>query len=455
MQSTTRAQMRQTSEDNVKLALEGGAKAVPTFEGTPRPQVGLEEFLALAETWGYSRRAIARIRRILAPEALKAAPQLTRYYNPRPSRVRMLEEYACRLFGVRYALAVNSGTSALMAAYVAAGIGPGDEVIVPAYTFFATAAAVVGARALPVIAEIDESLTIDPADVERKITPRTKAIVPVHMVGNCANMDAILEIARRHNLLVIEDNAQACGGRYHGRFLGTLGHLGCFSLSSYKITGGGEGGLVLTNDEWLYIRAQNQHDTAACWRPDRYARERKPGELFCGQNYRMSELEGTVDLVQLRKTAAQAARFNRNRRRILDGLEQFRSTRVRPSNDPDGDVGNTLILLAADRAAATRLAEALAAEGVPCGARGTKAARDWHVYSYWEHILEQKSATPEGCPFTCPFRKAPLPEYRADMCARSVELVDRAVYIWINQWWTARDCRNVAHAINKVCRALG
>jgi 8-amino-3,8-dideoxy-alpha-D-manno-octulosonate transaminase len=367
----------------------------------------------------------------------------------------MMEEYATKLFGAKYALAVNSGTSALMSAYVACGIGPGDEVIVPAYTFYATAAAVVAAKALPVIAEIDDSLTIDPDDVERKITPRTKAIAPVHMVGNCANMDRLMAIAHRHKLLVIEDNAQACGGRYKGRFLGSIGDMGCFSLSSYKITGAGEGGLVLTNNEWLYIRAQSQHDTAACWRPDRFAKERRPGELFCGQNYRMSEMEGTVNLVQLRKTAAQAKRYNANMRRIVAGLDRFRDTRLRRSNDPAGDVGNQLILLAKDAPAATTVAEALAAEGVPCGARGTKVARDWHIYKFWEQILERKSATREGCPFTCPYRRAPLPAYSPDMCARSLDLLDRAVFIAVSQWWAARDCRNVATAINKVCGILG
>ena len=437
------------------LAVNGGKKGIRRFEAKARPKIGLEEFLALADTWGYSRAACNKMKKILAAEARPPDPQLTRYYNPRPSRAAMLEAYARKLFGTKYALGVNSGTSALSAAYVACGIGPGDEVIVPAFTFFATVAAVITSKAIPVIAEIDESLTIDPDDVERKITPRTKAIVPVHMIGNACDMDRLMAIARKHNLVVIEDNAQACGGSYKGRFLGTIGTMGCFSLSSYKITGGGEAGLVLTNDEWLYIRAQNQHDTAACWRPDRFARERKPGELFCGHNFRMSELEGTVNLVQLKKTKAQANRFNRNIRRIVAQLETFRETRLRPSNDPHGDVGYTLTFLAKDAGAALTLAEALKAEGVPAVTRGPGAARDWHIYNFWEHILEQKTATPDGCPFTCPHYKAPPPVYSADMCPRTLGLMARAVYVHVNQWWTAKDCKNVAAAINKVCAVLG
>ncbi len=440
------------------LAINGGEKAVGEFEAERAgmaPKVGLDEFMALADTFGYSREAQEKIRAILVPEAEGLNPQLARYYNPRPSRVAMFEELARDLFGVKYALGVNSGTSALMAAYVAAGVGPGCEVIVPAYTFYATAAAVVAAKGIPVIAEIDDSMTIDPVDVERKITPRTKAIVPVHMLGVAADMDPILAIARKHNLMVIEDNAQSCGGKYKGRYLGTLGNLGCFSLSSYKVVGAGEAGMVLTDDEWLHTRATSQHDTAACWRPDRYAKERRPGELFCGQNYRMSELEGAVNYVQLQKMEDQQRRYNTNMRRIVAGMDSFRETRLRRSNDLEGDLGYCLILLAGSREGASRIGEALAAEGLPAGARGTQGTRDWHIYSFWEQILEQKTATEEGCPFTCPYYEGPLPEYSVDMCARSADLFDRAVFIRVNQWWTENDCDRVVGAINKVCGVYG
>jgi dTDP-4-amino-4,6-dideoxygalactose transaminase len=431
------------------LALYGGEKSIKGFQGKGKPKIGVEEFLELADTWGYSASTIAKIKEIIEGEEIPS-PHLARYYNPRPSKVKELEEYVKKLFGVRYALAVNSGTSALSAAYIGCGIGPGDEVIVPGYTFIATAAEVVAVKAIPVIAEVDDSLTIDPKDVERKITPHTKAIVPVHMVGNCSNMDAIMEIAKKHNLLVIEDNAQACGGKYKGRFLGTIGHAGCFSLSSYKIVGAGEGGLVLTNDERIYLRALSYHDTAACWRPDRYARERFPGELFCGQNYRMSELEGSVILVQLRKMEERVKRYNTNMRRVLNGVKKYKKVVPRRSNDIYGDVGYCLIFLAESPELAGKLAEALQAEGVPAGARGTRMARDWHIYAYWEHILEKKTPTPEGCPFTCPYYKGKLPDYSPDMCPNTLDLVNRALYIYIDEWWTEEDCMNVARAINKV-----
>jgi len=447
-----------TASEEIRLAVNGGPRVIEEFEskvGGRGLKVGADEFVALADTWGYSEAAQERLREVLDEEDPYVNPQLTRYYNPRPSRVSMLEEYAREAFGVKYALGVNSGTSALMSAYVACGIGPGSEVIVPAYTFYATAAAVVASKAIPVIAEIDDSYTIDPEDVERKITPSTKAIVPVHMVGNCANMDAIMDIARRHDLIVIEDNAQSCGAKYKGEYLGTIGDMGCFSISSYKIVGAGEAGMVLTDDEWLHIRAMSQHDTAACWRPDRYAEERMPGELFCGQNYRMSEMAGAVNLVQLRGMDAKQVRYNRNMRAIVGALDTFRETKPRRSNDIEGDLGYTIILTAADPEAASAIAKALDAEGVPAGARGTHGSRDWHIYSYWEQILEQKTATDEGCPFSCPYHKGPLPEYSQDMCAGSVDLFDRGIYVHVNQWWTPADCAKVAAAINKVCGVLG
>ena len=440
------------------LAINGGEKAIGQFEAESHDfgmHVGNDEFLALAELWGYSEQAREQIRQIVRKEDGNVKRQLTRYYNPQPSRVSLFEAYMRDLFGVKYALAVNSGTSALMAAYVAAGIGPGMEVIVPAYTFFATVSAVVACKAIPVIAEIDDSMTIDPQDVARKITPYTKAIVPVHMAGNCCDMDPILALARQHDLMVIEDNAQACGGTYKGRYLGTMGDLGCFSISTYKVVGAGEAGMVLTDDEYLHIRATSQHDTAACWRPDRYAKERLPGELFCGENYRLSEMEGAVLIPQFERMQEGLWRYSANRQLVERHLEPFRTTVVRRSNDPHGDVGYTLTLIAESRAAAGQLAEALKAEGVPAGARGERGSRDWHIYRYWEQVLEQKTPTEEGCPFTCPYYKGTLPAYSEDMCPRSMALFDQAVHVSVNKLWSEQDCLNVAQAINKVCAVYG
>ncbi|MBS3762962.1 MAG: DegT/DnrJ/EryC1/StrS family aminotransferase, partial [Planctomycetes bacterium] len=240
-------------------------------------------------------------------------------------------------------------------------------------------------------------------------------------------------------------------GKYKGDFTGSIGTMGCFSLSSYKITGAGEAGLVLTDDEWLYTRAQNQHDTAACWRPDRYAVEREPGELFCGQNYRMSELEGAINYLQIQETEVQARRYNRNMREVLRNLDEFETVRRRPSNDIEGDVGYKLVFFGEGPEQAGEIIKALNEEGVSAGGRGSKTARDWHIYAYWEHIMKQKTATEEGCPFTCPYYEGKLPDYSPDMCPRTMDLMSRAIFVDISQWWTENDCCRVAEVINGVC----
>lgn len=444
--------MQPETTSTEQLAMNGGPKAVPAYEGVGQPKIGVEEFMELADTWGFSEETKAAIRAAIEKESIPS-PMLSRYYNPRPSKVKALEELCQELFDVPYVLAVNSGTSALNTAYVAAGIGPGCEVIVPAYTFFATVAEVVTARAIPVIADIDESLTLDPADAERKITPRTKAIVPVHMNGTCADMDAILSLARRHHLMVIEDTAQACGASYKGRRLGTIGDLGCFSISSYKIVGGGEAGLVMTHDPFLYMRAQNNHDTGACWRPDRYATEREKGELFCGYNYKMSELEGAVCLAQMRKMPERVKRWQQAKRRVVARLRRFKGITFQQVRDPDGEVGNFFVFFAPEPKMALTLTEALRAEGIRASARGDRMARDWHIYAFWEHILERKSASPDGCPWTCEKNAPFLPEYAPDMCPRALDLLSRAVFVPIDLWWTEKDCSQVAAGINKVLGA--
>jgi 8-amino-3,8-dideoxy-alpha-D-manno-octulosonate transaminase len=437
-----------------ELAINGGPAAVTGLESPSQPKVGAEEFLELAELWGFSADAIDRIREATEGEDLGNGPHLTRYYNPRPSKVVAFEEEAARFLGAEHALAVHSGTSALETAYVAAGIGPGCEVIVPGYTFFATAAAVVSAKAIPVIAEIDESLTIDPTDVARKITPQTRAIAPVHMIGTVCDMDPIMELAERHGLVVIEDVAQACGAEYNGKRCGTIGDMGCFSVSTYKYIGAGEAGLVTTDDEWLYTRAQNHHDTGACWRPDRYATERRPGELFCGTNYRLSELEGAVNLVQFRKAPARLERSRAVYRRVVEQLRPHKDIVPQQVRDLEGHLGSVLAFFAPDADHAETLAEAMRAEGLGCGVFTKGGARDWHIYKYWEHILEQKSATPEGCPFTCPYYVGPLPEYAEDMCPRTMDLLSRGIRVSLGEWWTEDDCRQVAGAVNKVLGAF-
>jgi len=381
---------------------------------------------------------------------------LFRYYGPQeyPSKVKEFEMKFAQKVGAKYALAVNSCTSALITSLVACGIGPGDEVIVSGYTFFASCAAIVAAKAIPVIAEVDDTLTIDPDDIEKKITSCTKALVVVHMRGVPCDMDRIMEIAKKHNLKVIEDVAQAMGGTYKGKYLGTFGDCGCYSFQYHKIITAGEGGMVVTNDERIYDRCMGYHDTAACWRPDRFAEQRYEGELFCGVNFRMSDLTGAVMLAQLGKLDKLLSLMRRNQRRIIDQIKNTKGIKVRRVNDPEGDVGICLMFYLDDKNKVQKFVEALQAEGVNAAGVYNSGIPDWHIYAHWKHVIEKKTPTPEGCPWTCPYHKGKPIEYSVDMNPNTLEYLNRAVHIDIPPQLTLEDCDMIAEAINKVAAEL-
>jgi len=405
-----------------------------------------EELKEIIDIWNLKDEVKKEIFKILDNNPSVSPAHLFRYYNPTPgkSKVEKLEKEFAEKFGTKYALAVNSGTSALITALIACGVGPGDEVIVPGYTFFATASAVVVSKAIPVIVEIDESLTIDPEDVEKKITERTKAIMPVHMRGLPCNMEKLTEICKRHNLIMIEDVAQAAGGKYKGKYLGTFGNAGCFSFDFYKIIASGEGGMIVTDDEKTYIRAQSWHDTAACWRPNRYERERMPGELFCGENYRMSEVHGAIALVQLRKLDNYLSALRKNKKLLMGYLEGLKNLKPAPINDIEGDCSVNLILLAPEKEVAKRMIK----ESPFAGGIYDQSVRDWHIYTYWEHILEKKTPTKEGCPYTCPYYKGTI-QYSQDMCPRTLDILSRVVVVSVSERWKESEIKEVAEEIKK------
>jgi 8-amino-3,8-dideoxy-alpha-D-manno-octulosonate transaminase len=243
--------------------------------------------------------------------------RLFRYYGPEPgpSKADILEKEFAQYMGVEHALGVTSGTAALVCALQGIGIGPGDEVILPAFTWIASASAVAAVGGIPVLAEVDESLTLDPADVERKITPFTKAIMPVHMRGVPCRMDELLAVAHQHGLKVIEDTAQADGASYHGKKLGSMGDAGCFSFQFNKILTSGEGGMVLTNSDDVWKRAVMFHDVVGGIRnnlPD--------SEIKWGINFRMPELLAAVMLVQLRRLDHLLVAMRQRKQMLKEGL---------------------------------------------------------------------------------------------------------------------------------------
>ena len=412
-------------------------------------KAGREELMEIVDLWGYSPETQEKVLAILESEEVPP-PHLFRYYGPKDGKGKVWQ--AERLFevtiGTPHALAVNSGTSALMSAVVAAGIGPGDEVLVPGYTFFASASIVVACRAIPVICEVNDSLNIDPRDMEKRITEQTRAVVVVHMKGNPADMDEIMEVARKHDLIVIEDVAQACGGSYGGAKLGTIGDLGCFSFDFFKIAQSGEGGFVATDDDYLNMRAQSWHDTAACWRPDRYAEERREGELFCGENYRMSEMQGAVALAQIRKLPGYIERLQAAKKKVRDRIVERDGFSLRRQPDPEGDASTAIVMFGPDPESTTAIVEAMGRRGVGAGGRFDQTVRDWHVFNFWEHILEQKTVTDEGCPFTCPYYEGTLPDYGPEMCPNTLDYLARSLHIGVAEGWSDEDAERIADAIN-------
>ena len=442
--------------DEQRLALQGGLKAVSKIEGKGKPKIGVAEFMSVAERFGFSRRTLKQIRSAVARDDMGAGPFLSNYYaNLKETKVQAFERAAREVFGVKYAIGVSSGTGALHAAFVAAGVGPGTEVICPAIGFFATAAAVVMSKGIPVFCDVDESLSMDPTKIERLITRRTVALAPTCVMGTVPDMGGIMRIARKHKLKVVEDCAQSCGGKYRGRWVGTIGDLGCFSISGYKIVGGGEGGLLLTNRKRLWERANQLMECGGLWRPVRFAPPRYKGELFCGTNYRMSELEAAVDVVQLRKMPATVKRFRTVKMRILKQLGRYGEVVPQRLNDPDGEVGYLLRFYPETVELGRRIVEALNAEGVSASMRRKDAHPDWHQYSYMFPVTLKTGPTPVNCPYECPvyLRRGGRAAYAREDCPVADDLFDRVITVSLNQWFTAADCRHVAKGIDKVLSA--
>ena len=433
-------------------ALQGSLRAVTRIEGKGDPKIGIEEFMSVAERFGFVPEALERIRAAVSVEDLGAGPFLANYYASLPeTRVQAFERVARETFGTRYAIGASSGTGALHAAFVAAGVGPGTEVICPAIGFYATAAAVVMANGVPVFCDVDESLSMDAAKAEALVTERTVALAPTCVMGSVPDMDAIMAVAQRHGLKVVEDCAQSCGGQYKGRYVGTIGDIGCFSISAYKIVGGGEGGLILMNDERLHDRALCLAEGGGLWRPERFAAPRYEGELFVGTNYRMSELEAAVDVVQLGRMPAVVGRFRSVKRRICAELASYREITPQQLNDAEGEVGYNLRFFPETIELGEKIVESLKAQNIGAGMRGHGGRPDWHIYHHMFPITTRTGATTHSCAYNCEHYRQQAGErtYARGDCPVADDLYDRVITIGLNQWYTEADCREVGQAIDR------
>jgi 8-amino-3,8-dideoxy-alpha-D-manno-octulosonate transaminase len=363
------------------------------------------------------------------------------------SKVLQFEKKYSELLGVKYALGVTSGTTALYTAMAALEIGPGDEVILPAWTWYADYDAVVLSGGLPVFAEIDESLAIDPADIEARITPRTKAIVPSHLQGGTADMDAILEIARKHKLLVVEDCAQCCGGRYKGKFVGTLGDMGINSFQLSKTITSGEGGAVVSNDPKLFERALRFHDVGSVRAP--YTDLLKGGLLgaFAACNFRMNEFTGAVLHAQVQKLGTICQNLRANARTVRAGIADLPGLKLRKSADVEGDLGVTIFLVWENRERRDKFLRALRAEGIGASAPGGSV-----VLPADSRIAAKATIHPDWPSFSTPQGKAI--KYGAESCPRTIDILGRTGGVLMDPSHTAEDLQDIVRAIRKVYLAM-
>lgn len=337
------------------------------------------------------------------------------------------EKELAEKFGAKYALCVSGGTAALTCALVGLGIGPGDEVIVPAYTFMATALAVTSVGAVPVLAEVDETMTLDMDDVESKLSPYVKAVIPVDMVGFPCNMDRLAAMSKKYGFKIVEDACQADGGSFKGKRLGLWGDVGAFSFNDYKIMSAGEGGAIITNDRKIYERALIYHDGGAAFRP--YA-DTLEEPIFMGTQYRVSEITGAILRIQLKRLDGILADLRRVKKTIMDGLSDIPRIRFTPSHDPEGDCSTTLGFTFRCEETARRFAKS---DGV----------RAWlpinsgkHVYTNWEPLLAKRgSHNAAANPFNLPENKGLRVNYSTDMCPKTLDALSRTAFISLHPDW--------------------
>lgn len=299
-------------------------------------------------------------------------------------KVREFENAFAKTMGVSHALAVTSGTAALRVALAALGIGRGDEVITQSFTFVATVEAIIESGATPVCADIDMTLNLDPADLERRITPRTKAVIAVHMLGTPARVTEILKICNRKGIPLIEDTAWGCGGHLQGKTLGAWGEVGTFSFDFAKTMTTGEGGMLIFRNESTYRRAAAWHD---------HGHENNPSvprwedtRASSGFNYRMMELQGAVGLAQLKKLPLVIAAQRKNKASLWESIADLPGLEPRMAPEGSEETADALVFFVPDKDSARRCREELLRVGLTT--KILPEAFSWHFAGMWHHMPE-------------------------------------------------------------------
>jgi 8-amino-3,8-dideoxy-alpha-D-manno-octulosonate transaminase len=349
-------------------------------------------------------------------------------------RVREFEKKFSEKLGVKYSQAVTSGTVAQLVAMHAMGIKPGDEVITQSFTFVATVEAILALGAVPVVVDIDDTYNMDPVALENAITDRTRLIVPVHMLGNPAEMDKIMAIAAKHALPVLEDSCEALGASYKGKLAGTIGQVGIFSLDFGKTITTGEGGMIITNDDAVFKYAKEYHDHGHESNPA--VPRGKDTRTIYGMNYRMNEMQGAVGMAQLEKLDYIVSKNRANKAFLKSNIKKDKIN-FRRITDEAGDLADTLIFNFENTELTDRFVKAFYEAGY--GTKNVPDAIDWHFAGTWNQMFTGVPAYKETWPTAW---------------KHSAELLYRSVAIPVMVKSTAEDLEKQVVAINRILDSL-
>jgi 8-amino-3,8-dideoxy-alpha-D-manno-octulosonate transaminase len=348
-------------------------------------------------------------------------------------KVREFENIISKKVKSNHCQIVSSGSAALLVALRALGVKAGDEVITQSFTFVATVEAIIEAGAIPVITEVDSSLNMDPDDLKKKITDKTRLILPVHMAGAPAEMDRIIAIANMHNIPVLEDSAQCFGGFYKGKPAGTIGDAGIYSFDFAKNITTGEGGAIVTNNPDVFYKSRALHDHGHEYNPD-FPRG-KDTRSSPGFNYRMTEIQAAIGIAQMKKLDFIVSKQRENKNRIKEGIKNL-DIEFRVIHDLDGDIGDTLIFYLPDKNIAEKFSLMLYEKGL--GTKNLPDALQWHFAGTWEHL----------------FTEYPHLQNCSQLWPASKLLLERAIALPVNVKMTESDIEHIIDSINEITSKL-
>jgi 8-amino-3,8-dideoxy-alpha-D-manno-octulosonate transaminase len=360
-------------------------------------------------------------------------------------KAKELEEAICHTFGCKHAQLVSSGTAALTTAMSALGIGYGDEVILPSFTFVASFEAVLSVGAIPVLVDVDDTLTLNPEAVRKAITAKTKCIMPVHMCGSMADMDALQAICKEHNLILLEDACQSIGGSYKGKKLGTIGDAGTFSFDFVKTITCAEGGVVMTNREDVYIASDGYTDHGHDHKGIDRGADLHP---FIGYNFRISELHAAVGLAQIKKLDTFLAIQKKNHTKLKNALAQIPEVSFRRIPDENGDSCTFVSWFLPTEEMTRAVVDELKAQNILAG-NFYWFINNWHYISKWDHL--KNSVTLNSLH---PDLKAAVIHHATKDFSASDAVMSRCISTAISLSWTDEQlqtkCEQMVAVIQKV-----